>query len=141
MANATVNAKAEEAETGGNVASIGHNSDTIKEKIQQMAVDYAKCDEESQVLNEQRADIRARADELGLDTKAWQNEINRIKQSLKKKEGYDESAAVIRDALGEMKIEDLFEHVIRKDKEKREAREEKKAEKAKLKKEAKAKAE
>ena len=51
-----------------------------------------------------------------------------------RKEGYDESAQVIREALGEMKMEDLFDHVIRKEKEKQEARDAKKAKTAKDKK-------
>lgn len=116
------------------MSKIGHNVDKLKEQIQEMAVDYAKCDEESQKLNDKRAEIRERAAELGLDTKAWQNEINRAKQSLKKKDGYDESASIIREALGDMDMEDLFEHVLRKEKEKEEAKkkkaEERKKEKA-----------
>lgn len=64
-------------------------------------------------LNQKRAEIRDRAKGLGLDTKAWQDEINRMKQSLKKKEGYDESRAVIQDALGDMIAEDLFAHVAK----------------------------
>lgn len=105
--------------------NIGNNYDKLKEQIQEMAVDYAKCDKESQILNDKRADIRERAKDLGLDTKAWQNEIQRAKQRLKIREGYDESAEIIRDALGDMDIEDLFEHVLKKEREKEEQKEEK----------------
>lgn len=110
--------------------SIGHNSgeDSQKEKIQELMAQYAKCDEASQELNQERAEIREKVRDLGLDTKAWQYEIQRAKQSLKKREGYDESTDVIRDAFGEMKMEDLFAHVLRRDKEKAEQRETRKTE-------------
>lgn len=108
---------------------IGHNSEAnVKDRIQELAAQYAKCDEASQELNDERAEIREEIKDLGLDTKAWQYEIGRAKQSLKKREGYDESAAVIRDALGDMKMEDLFAHVLRRDKEKAEEREARKNE-------------
>lgn len=110
--------------------NIGHNSGTegVKDQIQDLAAKYAKCDEASQELNDERAEIREKIKDMGLDTKAWQYEINRAKQSLHKREGYDESASVIRDALGEMKMEDLFAHVLRRDKEKADDREARKSE-------------
>lgn len=113
------------------MATIGDNSKGLHDKIKKMAVDYAKCDEQSMELNAKRAEIRERAKGLGLDTKAWQDEIGRMKQSLKKKDGYDESRAIIQDALGDMPAEDLFAHVARMEREKEEARESKKAEKEK----------
>ena len=109
-------------------AIIGDNSKVQKEQIQKMAVDYAKCDEESMKLNDRRAEIRQKAKDLGLDTKAWQDEIGRMKADMKKKEGYDESRAVIQDALGDMVAEDLFAHVARREAEKEAAREAKRKE-------------
>lgn len=109
-------------------AIIGDNSKVLKEQIQKMAVDYAKCDEESMKLNDRRAEIRQKVKDLGLDTKAWQDEIGRMKADMKKKEGYDESRAVIQDALGDMVAEDLFAHVARREAEKEAAREAKRKE-------------
>jgi len=123
MTNATEDQNAQEIETGGTVATIGDNSDGIKENIQQMAADYAECDKDSGAINDKRKDIRDRAETLGIDKKAWQDEISRMKKSLRKKAGYDESVAVVRDALGDLDAEDLFSHVTRKDEEKKAARE------------------
>lgn len=111
-----------------NMSEIGHNTDGLKQAIQQMAVDYAKCDEESMKLNAKRAEIRDRAKGLGLDTKAFQDEINRMKKDLSKKEGYDESRLIIQEALGDMVAEDLFAHVERMQREKEAAREAKRKE-------------
>lgn len=108
-------------------AIIGDNSKVLKEQIQKMAVDYAKCDEESMKLNDRRAEIRQKAKDLGLDTKAWQDCISRLKSDMKKKEGYDESVVVINEALDEV-AEDLFAHVARREAEKEAAREAKRKE-------------
>lgn len=113
------------------MTSIGHNSEKTKDRIQALAVRYAKADEQSMALNDERAEIREEIKEMGFDTKAWQDEIKRAKNSLKKREGYDESAKVIRGAIGEMDMEDLFDHVLRREREKEEARAEKKSAKAK----------
>jgi hypothetical protein len=109
------------------MADIGHNS--VNERIKALAARYAKADEASMELNDERADIRAEIKDMGFDTKAWQDQISRAKQSLKKKEGYDESARAIQAALGEMDMDDLFEHVLRREREKVEEREERKAQK------------
>lgn len=110
------------------MGKVGDNSAGLKAQIQSMAVDYAKCDESSMLLNQKRAEIRDRAKSLGLDTKAWQDCISRMKSDMKKKEGYDESVLVIKEALGEMIAEDLFAHVAKMEREKEEAREAKKKE-------------
>lgn len=110
------------------MGAIGDNSKIINQKIQEMAADYAKADEESMKLNDKRAEIRKRAEELGLDTKAWQDMIGRAKRDLKKKDGYDESCAVIQSALDGLNMEDLFAHVARREAEKEAAREARKAE-------------
>lgn len=113
------------------MTKIGHNSEKTTDRIQALAVRYAKADEQSMALNDERAEIREEIKDMGFDTKAWQDEIKRAKNSLKKREGYDESASVIRSAIGKMDMEDLFEHVLRREREKEQAREAKKAEKAK----------
>lgn len=110
------------------MGKIGDNSNALKEQIQKMAVEYAKCDEESMLLNQKRGEIRDKAKELGLDTKAWQDCIGRLKADMKKKEGYDESVAVINDALEDMVAEDLFAHVAKIERQKEEAREAKRKE-------------
>lgn len=102
--------------------SVGHNSGHVNETIKELAGRYAKADEASAELNDERAKIREEIAALGLDTKAWQDEIGRAKRDLKKKDGYDESVSVIRGALGELNIEDLFAHVARKEREKEETR-------------------
>ena len=107
---------------------IGSNIEGLNEKIREMASDYAKCDEESMMLNQKRADIRERAKGLGLDTKAFQDCINRLKADLKKKEGYDESVSIINAALANEMPESLFAHVARMQLEKEKAREEKRKE-------------
>lgn len=114
---------------------VGHNSGHVNEQIKELAARYAKADEESGKLNDERAKIREEIEGLGLDTKAWQDEIGRAKRDLKKKDGYDESVAVIRGALGQMNMEDLFAHVARKEREKEEARAAKAKEKEAKKKE------
>jgi len=109
---------------------IGDNS--VGETIQGLAVRYAKCDEESQVLNDERTDIRKVIAGMDLDTKAWQHEITRAKNSSKKKrEGYDESVATIRDAIGQMDVSELWSHVEEREEAKVKAREDKKAEQQK----------
>ena len=110
------------------MGEVGHNLSKLKEDIQAMAVEYAKCDEESQKLNDKRAEIRTKAKDLGLDTKAWQDEIGRAKRDLKKKDGYDESAQIIREALGDMDMDDLFSHVLKREAEKEAAKEARKKE-------------
>lgn len=110
------------------MGTIGDNSQGLKEQIQKMAADYAKCDEQSMLLNQKRGEIRDRAKALGLDTKAWQDCISRLKSDMSKKDGYDESVAVINDALEDMVAEDLFAHVAKMERQKEEAREAKRKE-------------
>lgn len=100
----------------------GHNSKHIEETLQEMAVQYAKCDEASMELNDKRKKIRDTVADLGIDTKAWQDEIGRMKRDVKKKDGYDEAVKVIRAAFKDMIAEDLFAHVAKKEKEKEEIR-------------------
>lgn len=116
----------------------GHNSGHVADKIKELAVRYAKADEQSMTLNDERAKIREEIADLGLDTKAWQDEIGRAKRDLKKKDGYDESVSSIRAALGDMNMEDLFAHVARKEREKEETRAAKAKEREKEKADAKA---
>ncbi len=117
------------------MGQVGSNIEGLNEKIREMAVEYAKCDEESMELNDRRAKIREKAKSLGLDTKAWQDCISRLKADINKKEGYDESVSIINAALANEMPESLFAHVLRKQREKEEDRElkrsEREAEKAK----------
>jgi len=119
----------EEEEEREESRGIGDNSEAVTENIQKLAVRYAKCDEESGVLNDERKEIRDVIQGMDLDTKAWQHEITRAKNSLKKREGYDESANTIRDAIGQMDMEELWGHVIQRDKAKQAAKDAKKAKK------------
>lgn len=112
-------------------AKIGHNLTSTKDQIKTFVGQYVKCDEKSQELNDERADIRAKVEELGLDTKAFQDAVSRAKKDRRKKEGYDESMAVIKDALGEMNHDDLFAYMDKREEEKEKAREAKAKEKAK----------
>lgn len=114
----------------------GHNSNARTEDIQALAVRYADADEKSQELNDERSEIREKIKDMGLDTKAWQDEIKRAKGSLKKREGYDESANEIRSAIGQMDMEDLWSHVIERADRLEKEREEKRAAKDKEKKSA-----
>ena len=110
-------------------AGIGDNS--IVEKIQGFAVEYSECDEKSQELNDKRKSIRDRVKGLDLDPKAWQDAISRAKNTLKKRDGYDESLAVINNAIGQMDMAELWGHVERRKEAQQKAREDKKAEKQK----------
>lgn len=103
-------------------AKIGHNSTSTKDQIKTFVGQYVKCDEKSQELNDERAEIRAKVEELGLDTKAFQDAVSRAKKDRRKKEGYDESMAVIKDALGEMNHDDLFAYMDKREEEKEAAR-------------------
>jgi len=108
--------------------SDGHKNHNMQDTLRELIVRYAKADEESQKLNEVRTQIRKEVEALGIDTKAFQDRLNRAKADLKKRDGYDEGAAVVDSVIGTMKMEDLFEHVLRKDREKAAAAEAKKTE-------------
>jgi len=107
-------------------AKIGHNSASTKDQIKDFVAKYVKCDERSQELNDDRAAIRTKVEELGLDTKAFQDAVSRAKKDRRKKEGYDESLKVIVEALGEMNQDDLFAYMDKREEEKEKAREAKK---------------
>lgn len=107
-------------------AGPGHNS---VEQKQEWVVRYVKCDEESQILNDERAAIRAEVKEAGEDPKAFVNEVNRSKQALKKRAGFDESCQAFREVIGDMDPEELWKHVFDRADKKNKAREEKKKKK------------
>jgi len=114
--------------------SIGHNTvDQLKDAIAK----YVNCDEESAKLNDKRAEIRSKVKDLGLDTKAFQDAISRLKKDRSKKDGYDESLATINgviDGMGGAK-DDLFSWMDARQLAKEKAREEsKKAREAEAKK-------
>jgi len=112
---------------------IGHNSASTKDQIKAHIAEYVKCDEQSQVLNDKRTDIRGKVEELGLDTKAFQDAVSRAKKDRRKKEGYDESLKVIVEALGDMNQDDLFAYLDKREDEKEKAREAKAKEREKQK--------
>jgi len=112
-------------------STIGHNIKATQEKIKDYVHQYVDCDARSQEINDERADIREKVSDLGLDTKAFQDAVSRAKKDRKKKEGYDESMAVIKEALGEMDMDDLFAYIDEREEAKAAAKEEKKAAKAK----------
>lgn len=119
-------------------SNIGHNSESRIEAIQELAVKYAKTHEESQKLNDERAKIRATIKDMDLDTKAWQDQITRALQDLKKRDGYDKSAEEISEALGQMDMAQLWKHVFEREERKnaerqakKEAKEKEKADKPK----------
>jgi len=106
---------------------IGHNSEARQDKIQALAARYAETHKASQELNDERAEIREEVGEMGLDKKAWQDQINRAVQNLKKRDGYDESSKEISDALGQMDMEQLWSHVAERKARKEKEREDRKA--------------
>lgn len=111
-------------------AEKGHNSDGHIEKLQDLIVQYAKCDEASQELNDERKDIRDAVKDMGEDPKAFVAEVNRSKRNLRQREGYDESAKSVRDVIGDMNMEELWSHVFERAEKKNKEREDKKAAKA-----------
>ena len=90
---------------------IGHNSNQAEE-LQKFIVEYAKCDEESQELNDRRSEIRHKVKDMGIDPKAFVAEVNRSKQNLKKREGYDEDCQTVRGVIGDMDMKELWSHVF-----------------------------
>ena len=104
-------------------AKIGHNVFSTKEQIKQYVAQYVHCDEQSQLLSDERLKIREKVSELGLDTKAFQDAVSRAKKDRKKKDGYDESLRIIVEALGELNHDDLFAYIDRRELEKEKARE------------------
>lgn len=108
-------------------SKIGSNSQPTKDRIKDFVAAYVACDEKSAEINDERAGIRERVKDLGLDTKAFQDAVSRAKKDRSKKEGYDESMQIIVEALGEMDQDDLFSFIDERREEKERLREEKKA--------------
>lgn len=112
-------------------AQPGHNSKSTNEQLKTYVAQYVKCDERSMELNNERTDIRGKVEELGLDTKAFQDAVARAKKDRRKKEGYDESMKVMTEVLGNMNQDDLFAYLDKREEEKEKAREARAKEKAK----------
>lgn len=94
------------------IPQAGHNSQNRQQDIQALVARYADSHEESQKLNDERGKIREKAADLGLDTKAFQDQVKRSLQDLKKREGYDESAKEVAEAIGKMNPSELWAHVF-----------------------------
>lgn len=96
-----------------NMTMSGHNIQGLEEQIQELFVEYSKCDEISNEQNIRREELRCKAEELGLDRKAFNDEYRRAKRNSPNQEAYDQSAAVCREAMNKMNINELFEFVER----------------------------
>lgn len=112
------------------MSNSGSNYD---DKIKELVAQYVKCDEESAVLNDKRAEIRAKVkDILGEEaSRALQDEIARLKKDRKKKEGYDEARAEVNRIIGMMDADSLFAWQVRREAEKEAAKEAKRKEREK----------
>lgn len=107
---------------------MGHN---IEEKIKDAAYRYSETLEKSAELNDARSQIREEMKDIGIDTKAFQDHISRMKKELSKKEGYDESFKIIASALKDDGPENLFSWFVARQEAKEEEREKRKEEKEK----------
>jgi hypothetical protein len=103
--------------------------DNIHDQIRDAAYRYSESLKRSAEENDYRAGIRDEMEGIGLDTKAFQDRISRMKKDLNKKEGYDEADNVIKEALKDDTPEDLFKWQIQREEKKREEQEARKAEK------------
>lgn len=112
-----------------NVAEIGHNSEDRTEQIQDLVIEYVDTRRQSQELNDTRKVIREKADKIGIDPGAFQDQVRRAEKDLKKRDGYDESAKEVADAIGQMDPEELWAYVFERAEKKNQERAEKKAEK------------
>jgi hypothetical protein len=105
----------------------GHNS--RQEQIQELIVRYVETIESSQELNDVRAGIRENAVGLGLDSGAFQDQVKRAMKDLRKRDGYDQSAKEVADAIGGMDQRELWNFVFERAEKKNKEREEAKAQK------------
>lgn len=117
---------------------MGHNSNSRVEQIQAIVARYAETHRKSQELNDERSELRGEAKDLGLDTKALQEEVRLSMEAATntKREGFDESAKEIREAIKGMNAEEVWKHVFERNARKNKEREEKLAAKEKAKKSA-----
>lgn len=103
-------------------AQPGHNSKSTTEQLKTYVAQYVKCDEKSMELNNERTEIRSKVEELGIDTKTFQDAVAGAKKDRRKKEGYDESMKVMTEVLGDMNQDDLFAYLDKREEEKEQAR-------------------
>lgn len=115
------------------MSGIGHNSKDFDEGVMEIITEYSESLERSAVENDIRKELREKAeDKYGLDRKALQNGISRIKSSLSEQEGYDESMQAIKRIADDMGgAESIFSWYVEKQEERQKARDEAKAAKAK----------
>lgn len=88
-----------------NETKQGHNKE---DRIKELSAKYADCDRKSAELNDERTAIRNEIKDLGEDSKAFQDNIARLKKDRRKKQGYDESFEFIRGIVGQISQDDLF---------------------------------
>jgi chromosome segregation ATPase len=110
-------------------------SNSKKQELTDLAYKYASCDEKSQELNDERKHIREQVKALGEDPKAFQDQLKAAKRALLEKDKYYESADRLKtEVFDDMNMDDLFEHVLKREQEKEEAKKQR-LEEAKKKKE------
>jgi len=103
------NLNAAEAENQeSNVASIGNNSDNLKDIIIQSAKEMADIDEQRKGLNREAADIRETLKDKGIDTDAFKDAYQYFKKQRHQREGYDEYHKLCFDALNAADTGELF---------------------------------
>lgn len=111
-------------------AGPGHNKPN--EGLAEIITEYSESLARSAEENDTRSALRKRAEEeFGIPSKAVQDGVSRLRQSLKKQEGYDDGMAAIKeaaDAVGGAK--NLFSWVVEQQEAKKKAREEAKAKRA-----------
>lgn len=107
---------------------MGEIGSNLENEIKELTAKYVACDEKSALLSDERKKIRDRIEELGHDTKAFQDKISRLKKDRKKKDGYDESYKVLSTIIDNMDTDDLFAWQDRREAEKEAAKEARKKE-------------
>lgn len=102
----------------------------LDEQLKELVMQYVGCDERSAELNDERNDIRKKVVNLYGDesSKAFQDEIARLKKDRRKKEGYDEARAEINRVIGTMDKDSLFAWQVARDDAKSKAKEAKRQE-------------
>lgn len=102
----------------------------LDEQLKELVMQYVGCDERSTELNDERNDIRKKVVNLYGDeaSKAFQDEIARLKKDRRKKEGYDEARAEINRVIGTMDKDSLFAWQVARDDAKAKAKEAKRQE-------------
>lgn len=86
-----------------------HNSRKLKDIIVQCAKERVEIDAARKMLNRKAADIREVLVDHGVDKEAFNEEYNYHKKKRHEREGFDESAKLVRDALADPEQASLFD--------------------------------